>query len=653
MAGSPTQFVSMTGRELLTTGDIEMKSLKIVLGVVFSIAMLSACSGGGGGSSSANNSGPSSMKLSGTAATGNPIANAAVSLVDKTGKTASGTTGANGSFTIDTTGLTPPFMLKVASSSSSTYYSISADANATTTINITPLTDMIIRTWYSVQGTSVDTAFSNPVTNPPPTPTEVKVISTVVQNVAEGWLQQAGVDTANFSLISTPFNANGSGVDGVINMTTVNPATGSIIISSGTVTQNSILTVSGGTVDVSSTSTTTIGTSGAIITSTVVPTTTAQSSALDGISSSISAFITTVNQKGSSLQAADLAPYVDPSYKNDGMTGPQWEAQVAKDLAGTTLSFSGLQINSLDTTNNVADVSFQISRTQGGVTEKDTLQAYFKLINNSWLISGNGHIASAYAMTWAWAQNGYSQSIRFEVDDPQVNNVQSVTVSGPMLSSAATATVSMVCDSNGMGGLPTCGTSYGNGTMRAFQLELPGWPAIPSTYTFTLTDSSSVVHTYTWTVNAAYGYNASGPLIADYPAMTLTSPSNLTFSNILSGGTVHGSVFIPIWVTGHGDAPHFNYEAPGGTNNNVSNQSVSGTWDSGVAIPGQVNNFTIVVPAATVNSTSTCTGGSGTCYNITFQGNTGDVQGGWFGEDACYGGGGGEAQSCTNNGIAY
>ncbi len=591
------------------------------------------------------------MKLSGTAATGNPIANAAVSLVDKTGKTASGTTGANGSFTIDTTGLTPPFMLKVASSSSATYYSISADANATTTINITPLTDMIIRTWYSVQGTSVDTAFSSPATNPPPTPTEVKVISTVVENVAEGWLQQAGVDTANFSLISTPFNANGSGVDGVINMTTVNPATGSIIISSGTVTQNSTLTVSGSTVDVSSTSTTTIGTSGAIITSTVVPTTTAQSSALDGINSSISAFINTVNQKGASLQAADLAPYVDPSYKNDGMTGPQWEAQVVNDMAGTTLSFSGLLINSLDTTNNVADVSFQISRTQGGVTEKDTMKGYFKLINNSWLISGNGHIASAYAKTWAWAQNGYSNSIRFEVDDPQANNVQSVTVSGPMLSSATT--VSMVCDSNGMGGLPTCGTSYGKSTMRAFQLELPGWPTIPSTYTFTLTDSSSVVHTYTWTVNAAYGYNASGPLIADYPAITVTSPSNLTFSNILGGGTVHGSVFIPIWVTGHGDAPHFNYEGPGGTTNNVSNQVVSGTWDSGVAIPGQVNNFTIVVPAATLNSTSTCTGGSGTCYNITFQGNTGDVQGGWFGEDACYGNGGGEAQSCTNNGIEY
>lgn len=630
-----------------------MKSLKVALGVFFSVALLSACSGGGGGGSSTNNSSPSSMKLSGTAATGNPIANAAVSLVDKTGKTASGTTGANGSFTIDTTGLTPPFMLKVASSSTATYYSISADANATTTINITPLTDMIIRTWYQVQGTSVDTAFSNPATNPPPTPTEVKVISTVVQNVAEGWLQQAGVDTANFSLISTPFNANGSGVDGVINMTTVDPATGSIIISSGTVTQNSTLTVSGGTVDVSSTSTTTIGTSGAIITSTVVPTTTAQSSALDGINSSISAFITTVNQKGASLQASDLAPYVDPNYRNDGMTGPQWEAQVANDLAGTTLSFSGLQINSLDTTNNVADVSFQISRTQGGVTEKDTLQAYFKLINNSWLISGNGHIASAYAMTWAWAGNGYSNSIRFEVDDPQVNNVQSVTVSGPMLSSAATATVAMVCDSNMMGGLPTCGTSYGKSTMRAFQLELTGWPTIPSTYTFTLTDSSSVVHTYMWTVNAAYGYNASGPLVADYPAMTLTSPSNLTFLNILSGGTMHGSVFIPIWVTGHGDAPHFNYEAPGGTNNNVSNQVVFGTWDSGAAIPGQVNNFTIVVPPATLNSTSTCTSGSGTCYNITFQGNTGDVQGGWFGEDACYGNGGGEAQSCTNNGIAY
>ena len=68
---------------------------------------------------------------------------------------------------------------------------MSADPNANTTINVTPLTDMIVRSWYTVQGTTVNTAFTSPGTYSPPTPTDVKVISSVVLSIVQGWLQAA------------------------------------------------------------------------------------------------------------------------------------------------------------------------------------------------------------------------------------------------------------------------------------------------------------------------------------------------------------------------------------------------------------------------------------------------------------------------------
>ncbi len=175
--------------------------------------------------------------VSGTAAQGSPIGSATVTLVDKNGNTAGGTTGSDGSFAFSGTGsLTPPFMLQVQTGSGN-LYSVSADPNANTTINVTPLTDMIIRSWYTVQGTTVNTAFTSPGTYSPPTPTDVKVISSVVLSIVEGWLQNADVDTNNFNLISTPFAANGTGVDGVLDLTGVDQTTGIVTITGSNATQ--------------------------------------------------------------------------------------------------------------------------------------------------------------------------------------------------------------------------------------------------------------------------------------------------------------------------------------------------------------------------------------------------------------------------------
>ena len=56
----------------------------------------------------------------------------------------------------------------------------------------------------------MDTAFVNPVSMPAPTPASVQIVNNAVTNLAQLWLTNAGVNTAQFNLISSPFAANGS-----------------------------------------------------------------------------------------------------------------------------------------------------------------------------------------------------------------------------------------------------------------------------------------------------------------------------------------------------------------------------------------------------------------------------------------------------------
>ena len=626
------------------------------------VLLAAGCSGGGSSLSPALGGG-----VSGTAATGDPITNAAITLVDSAGKNATGTTGTDGSFTLaKASGLTPPFMLKVTTTSGKDLYSVSADANSTTTVNVTPLTDMIVRTWYSAQGASIDTAFLNPASNPPPSPTDVKVISTVVKDIVQSALQAAGVDISTFNPISTTFKANGSGVDGVIHNTavTVNPTTGviSLALTTSGGTQNSTITPAAGALSTSTTSTTSSGTSSATTSGTAVPTSAAEADAFNSINTEITNFLNMVNSKGSSLAASDIAAYVDPNYLDNGLNASQWETKMASQLAGKTLSFAGLNILSMNSTNTVAETAFQVSMTSGGTTTTQNVHVYFKLISGSWLMSGDGDIANAYVTTWAWDHsltgNGcsgtacYVNSIRFEVDDPETTpQVASVTVSGPNLSGAVN--VPAVCDNTGALSSTNCGTSYGDGTQRAFQIPdqaYAWWPAIGAQYTFTLTTSSGSTKTVTATVDATHGFDASmNPIYADYPVMSISGGAP-SLAAVLTGVTVKGSVFVPIWAPMDNDAPHFNYEGDSGQSSSVGNQVIKGTWDAGTAVPGQTNNFTIVVPAATNVTTTSCSGG-GTCYNITFQGQTGVVQGGWFGADACDNNRRNGGSSCTNSGV--
>lgn len=204
----------------------------LVLGAMVS-ALLAGCGGGGG-----NN--PTSASLSGTAASGLAIANTTVSIKDRNGNTKSATTKADGTYTADVTNMTAPYLIKVGN-----LYSI---ATASGTANVHPFTDMIVRNWYKVQGSNVDTAFATTGAMPtPPTATDIATIEGVVRQILTTYMRGADVNPSSFNLITTPFNANHAGFDLVLdNLTVTQPATpgGNVTIGlAGGGTTGTILTV--------------------------------------------------------------------------------------------------------------------------------------------------------------------------------------------------------------------------------------------------------------------------------------------------------------------------------------------------------------------------------------------------------------------------
>src|SRR5262245_10483366 len=117
--------------------------------VAFLLLRLAACGGGGGGGGSAPPP-PPPTTLSGVAATGAPLAGATVVLKDRNGTTRQVTTANDGTFTVDVTTLTAPFLLQVTGSGGSPVLFSAATASGTT--NVHPYTDLAVRAYYQAIG---------------------------------------------------------------------------------------------------------------------------------------------------------------------------------------------------------------------------------------------------------------------------------------------------------------------------------------------------------------------------------------------------------------------------------------------------------------------------------------------------------------------
>ncbi|MBI2768809.1 MAG: hypothetical protein HYX47_04260 [Burkholderiales bacterium] len=426
--------------------------------------------------------------VSGVAANGAAIAGAAVTLKDSTNRTATATTSVSGSYTVATTGLTPPYLLQVVTGSGARLYSVNADTGSAALVNITPLTDLIVRSWYGVQGGSADTAFANPVASPAPSPQQVQVVAQTVLSVMQLALNSSGAGiTAAADLISGVFVANRSGLDEVLDRTRITYGTGTatvVVTGTGTVQTTSLVyNPASATISAASTVVGGASTSSSSINA-VVPVQTAQVTALSEISTLMNSLAAIVNAQGTSLTVSQVTGLMDPALLDKGLNRAQFAAGVVSSLnRGQVVAFTAVQLKQLDPAAGLAEVVFNLVQTQAGQTASSTSVFFFRKVGTAWMLSGDQRLAEVSLTAEAVRELGTGNArngprITAAVKAPQG------TVSGAAVSSSAgniaLAQSSTVVDASGAlldsffgstdpaaGAYPVAGTSYAFALTRA------------------------------------------------------------------------------------------------------------------------------------------------------------------------------------------
>lgn len=370
--------------------------------------------------------------LSGTAATGGPLAGATVTLKDSAGNTVTTVTSASGSYSLNTTGLSAPFLLQASAPGVVTLYGVSADLTTTTIANLTPLTDLIVQSWYSLHNVSADTAFADPAGHPAPTVQQASAIAETVLSVMQLGLNNghAGI-TAPLELIEKPFVADHTGLDGVLDTTSIVYGSGARLnLSSGATHQTSVITYDAGSGSITAASTTyevsDFTTNSTSLVSTVIPLQTAQSDALNAITALLNSLANLVNSRGASLTAADLAGMLDPILLNDGLNRDQLAADMVAAFKGQTLALVVKGIKRLELVNGIAEVKVLVTQTAAGQTSTDDTSFFFHRVNGVWMLAGNNRRARIQLFAAARTDQGALPNASYEGINVDVKTVQGV-----------------------------------------------------------------------------------------------------------------------------------------------------------------------------------------------------------------------------------
>lgn len=173
-------------------------------------ALIAACGGGDDDAGGNATPGAATVALSGTAATGAAIANATVTAVDAAGATVTATTGADGKFTIQVAEAAAPYALRITDAAGKVWYSY---APAAGTANITPLTTLAL----------AEAAGNRPLADVLAAWGTTRLDSAAVLEAAkkvnanlQAVMQAANVNYASANIFADAFNADGTGLDAVL-----------------------------------------------------------------------------------------------------------------------------------------------------------------------------------------------------------------------------------------------------------------------------------------------------------------------------------------------------------------------------------------------------------------------------------------------------
>lgn len=222
------------------------KSSQWILSIFF-ITILSAC--GSSDSGTDTDSGISTQTLTGTAAKGAAI-DGLVYVKDVAGTEVNIATGANGSFTVDVTGMYIPFMIRILPSDGSpTLYSF---ANTYEQVaNITPLTNLAM--FIAAGSSDLSTIYAS-WNGKNISRQSIKDAQAVINANLQAKMMSAGLDYTTYDFMADAFSADGTGIDGILDdlVITVNHAAGIFSlesISAGDLPFDSLINTSGITIN--------------------------------------------------------------------------------------------------------------------------------------------------------------------------------------------------------------------------------------------------------------------------------------------------------------------------------------------------------------------------------------------------------------------
>jgi len=487
-----------------------------VYGLAFLLAALLAGCGGGGGDGE---------RLSGTAAYGLPIPNAPVVIKDSTGTTVNTTTNTSGFYSVGVGGMTPPFLAQVTTPPGDTLYSIATEAG---TANIDPFTNLVTETYYTVQGTTSQSGAPTFGTGGPlPSPVETQSLAGLVERTIQPWLAANGVDPVVFDIGTTPYVANSTGYDHVIEISTIilsqlaqqaavqgttEVEVATIVITDGVTTQSSTVTAdTSGNVVVDNSTTGPNGTSQSQD-STTIPPTDAARAAEEGVAATLQQFADTANAKGAALTDADLQPFMASNLLNEGKDRTIFSADVATGLRGVTVdSFTISRINSYDALNDILDIEATLILHQGAQTSTERVTLAFKRVGASYLVFGDQRVAQVNDGSVQFEKRTDSTSggdttntsINVDVDAP-LNTISAVKITGPGGFSDTPLTKSSTTRTDVL--KPTPSTTLNYVTESFFANSGPiTLPSTPATYAIELTLVATGTQVYNVTVTGSAG----------------------------------------------------------------------------------------------------------------------------------------------------
>ena len=192
--------------------------MKVVwLGVRFALLLLllgglAACGGGGGG---AEQSAPIEVQINGVASTGEPVRHAKVEVKTRTGGKFETLTGDDGAFSlvVDQTG-TQIIRVSLPGGSAEFLYGLAyAEDSGSISVNIHPLSDLLLRHWFAARNVALETGFNAQTPySLLPTPGTMATAQQVFTDLLSLALADYQIPD-NFDVLSSAFSNNQQGFD--------------------------------------------------------------------------------------------------------------------------------------------------------------------------------------------------------------------------------------------------------------------------------------------------------------------------------------------------------------------------------------------------------------------------------------------------------